>query len=377
MPASTAIDAVQNARRLVIKIGSSLLVDGATGELRTGWLKALARDVAALRAKGTQVIIVSSGAIALGRRALGFDPRSARLEEAQAATAVGQIRLGEAYQTIFGAHDMIVGQLLLTIHDLETRPSYLNARNTIEELMDCNVLPVINENDTVATTEMRFGDNDRLGARVAQMANADTLVLLSDIDGLYDRDPRTSEHAKFLERVDEITPAIEAMAGPPATQSPGSGGMVTKLQAAKIALAGGCTMIIMNGGEDGPIGRLHGGCRATLFTTQTDPLTVRKQWIRSLMAPKGFLHIDHGAANALRKGASLLPAGVTEVDGLFERGDLVAIMGPDGHLVGQGLTAYSAEHAAKMCGRQMHESHEILGHAGRSALIHRDDMVLF
>jgi len=377
MPAENALQAIDTARRLVIKIGSSLLVDSDTGDLRTNWLRALAEDIAALRAKGTQVIIVSSGAIALGRRALGFEGRSSQLEEAQAAASVGQVRLAQAYQTIFGAHDMIIGQLLLTIHDLEQRPSYLNARNTVEELLSAGVLPVINENDTVATTEIRFGDNDRLGARVAQLVNADTLVLLSDIDGLYDADPRVHEYARFLDRIDEITPAIEAMAGPPATQSPGTGGMVTKIEAAKIALAGGSTMLIMNGAADHPVRRLRNGERATLFVTKTDPLTVRKQWIRSLMAPKGFVHIDEGAAKALRDGASLLPAGVTDVDGMFDRGDLVAVIGPDGHLVGQGLSSYTAVQAMKMQGRKMSESHAILGHVGRSSLIHRDDLVLF
>lgn len=377
MPAQNAIQAIDTARRLVIKIGSSLLVDKESGDLRTRWLRALAEDIAALRSGGTQVIIVSSGAIALGRRALGFKDKSGQLEEAQAAASVGQVRLAQAYQTIFGAHDIIIGQLLLTIHDLEQRPSYLNARSTVEELLSAGVLPVINENDTVATTEIRFGDNDRLGARVAQLVNADTLVLLSDIDGLYDADPRVHEHASFLDRVDEITPAIEAMAGPPATQSPGTGGMVTKIEAAKIALAGGSTMLIMNGAADHPIRRLRSGERATLFITTTDPLTVRKQWIRSLMAPKGFVHIDAGAAKALKEGASLLPAGVTDVDGMFDRGDLVAIIGPDGHLVGQGLASYTAVQAMKMQGRKMSESHAVLGHVGRSSLLHRDDMVLF
>lgn len=372
----SADSAVAGAHRLVIKIGSALLVDSDTGALREDWMTALTKDVAALKAEGKQVILVSSGAIAMGVGSLGFDGRPSRLEEAQAAASVGQVKLAQAYQTRFEAHGMVVGQLLLTLNDLEHRPSYLNARNTVEALLERGVIPVINENDTVATSEIRFGDNDRLAARVAQMSSAETLVLLSDIDGLYDKDPRCHASATFLERVEEITPEIEAMAGPPANKSPGSGGMITKIEAAKIALAGGCSMLIMNGKERHPIKRLRAGERATLFPATTDPLAVRKQWIRGMMSPKGFVHIDAGAAHALRDGASLLPVGVTEVDGSFERGDLIAFIGPDGHVVGQGLASYSADHTEKIRGRQMHESHQILGHVGRSALVHRDDLVL-
>ncbi|WP_262690660.1 glutamate 5-kinase [Kordiimonas aestuarii] len=376
MSARTAPATIEKSRRLVIKIGSALLVDGQTGQLRATWLEALAKDVARLKARGTQVILVSSGAIAMGLEPLGFDRRPARLEEAQAAASVGQIRLAQAYQSLFGTEGMVIGQILLTIHDLENRPSYLNARNTVEALIERGVIPVINENDTVATAEIRFGDNDRLAARVAQMANADTLILLSDIDGLYECDPRENANARFLDCVEAITPEIEAMAGPPAAITPGTGGMITKLKAAKIALAGGCSMIIMNGHADHPVTRLEHGERSTLFPATTDPLTVRKQWITSLMAPKGFIHVDAGAVKALRRGASLLPAGVTEVDGSFNRGDLVAFVGPDGHIVGQGLTSYSAEHAALMQGHTMQDAYEVLGHVGRSALVHRNDLVL-
>ena len=376
MSTRDAASLVQRARRLVIKIGSSLLVDSKTRALREDWLRAVAEDVADLRAGGTQVILVSSGAIAMGLEPLGFKSRPARLEEAQAAASVGQIRLAQAYQTLFGAHDIVIGQILLTIHDLEERPSYLNARNTVEALLERGVIPVINENDTVATQEIRFGDNDRLAARVAQMASADALILLSDIDGLYDSDPRSNAAARFLGRVDAITPEVEAMAGPTAITGPGTGGMVTKLKAAKIALAGGCSMVIMNGHAPHPVKRLLAGERATLFPATTDPLTVRKQWISSLMAPKGFIHIDGGAVTALLKGASLLPAGVTHIDGQFDRGDLVAFIGPGDKLVGQGLTSYSTEHATLLKGRKMSEAQAILGHVGRSALIHRDDLVL-
>ncbi|MFC4349302.1 glutamate 5-kinase [Kordiimonas lipolytica] len=372
----SALSGLKSARRLVIKIGSALLVDKDTRGLRKIWLAALISDVAALRAQGVQVILVSSGAIAMGMAPLGFTSRPQRLEEAQAAASVGQIRLAQAYQSLFEQHDMVIGQILLTIHELEERPSYLNARNTVEALLERGVIPVINENDTVATSEIRFGDNDRLAARVAQMAGADTLVLLSDIDGLYDSDPTVNPNAKFFDRVEAITPDVEAMAGPPSKVTPGTGGMITKLMAAKIALAGGCSMIIMNGKDAHPIKRLMGGERATLFPATTDALTVRKQWIRSLMAPKGYLHIDAGAVAALKKGASLLAAGVTEVDGGFDRGDLVALMGPDGHLVGQGLVSYDHIDATKIQGRKMQDVYDILGYVGRSALVHRDDLVL-
>lgn len=372
-----AFQAVKQARRLVIKIGSALLVDGESRALRKRWLSALINDVAALTREGKQVILVSSGAVAMGMAPLGFASRPARLEEAQAAASVGQIRLAQAYQSLFDQHDMVIGQILLTLHDLEQRPAYLNARNTIDALLERGVVPVINENDTVATSEIRFGDNDRLAARVAQMAGADTLVLLSDIDGLYDSDPTSNPNAEFFPRVNAITPEIEAMAGPPSKTTPGTGGMITKLMAAKIALAGGCSMIIMNGKDEHPVKRLMNGERATLFPATTDALTVRKQWIRSLMAPQGYLHIDAGAVAALRNGASLLPAGVTDMEGGFDRGDLVALMGPDGKLVGQGLTSYDVEDAYRIQGQRMQDVYDILGYVGRSALVHRDDLVLF
>lgn len=372
-----AFQAVKQARRLVIKIGSALLVDGESRALRKRWLSALIDDVAALTREGKQVILVSSGAVAMGMAPLGFASRPARLEEAQAAASVGQIRLAQAYQSLFDQHDMVIGQILLTLHDLEQRPAYLNARNTIDALLERGVVPVINENDTVATSEIRFGDNDRLAARVAQMAGADALVLLSDIDGLYDSDPTSNPNAEFFPRVNAITPEIEAMAGPPSKTTPGTGGMITKLMAAKIALAGGCSMIIMNGKDEHPVKRLMDGERATLFPATTDALTVRKQWIRSLMAPQGYLHIDAGAVAALRNGASLLPAGVTDMEGGFDRGDLVALMGPDGKLVGQGLTSYDVEDAYRIQGQRMQDVYDILGYVGRSALVHRDDLVLF
>ncbi len=371
----TSQSALDGANRLVIKIGSSLLVN-KDGSLNSAWLKSVADDVAILRASGKQIVIVSSGAIALGRDALGFKKRPERLEEAQAAAAVGQIRLAQAYQSLFERHNILIAQLLLTLDDLEDRPRYLNARNTVEALLERGAIPVINENDTVATGEIRFGDNDRLAARVAQMVGAETLVLLSDINGLYDSDPRSNSDAKLLPCIEEITPSVQAMAGPPAQQGVGSGGMVTKIEAAKIALAGGCSMIIMNGQADHPIKRLSKGEASTLFTATTTPLDVRKRWIRGMMAPKGMLHIDDGAVSALEKGASLLAAGVTDVLGTFARGDLVAFVAPDGHIVGQGLASYEYTDAALIQGKRMSEASKILGYAGRSALVHRDDLVM-
>lgn len=374
MSTSLLKEQLNTANRIVIKIGSALLVEG--GRLRTGWLKALCNEIAVLVADGKQVALVSSGAVALGLEGLGLSARSNRLEDAQAASAIGQIKLAQAYQTEFAALDMTIAQILLSLDDLEDRPRYLNARNTVEILLEKNVVPVINENDSVATSEIRFGDNDRLAARVAQMMGADLLVLLSDIDGLYTKDPRRNDDAEFVAHVPSITPAIEAMAGPPAEVTVGTGGMVTKLMAAKIALSGGCSMLIMDGGEPAPITRLQSGERGTLFTATSDPLTLRKQWIQGMMAPKGFLHIDAGAVAALNKGASLLPAGVTSVEGIFKRGDMVACMGPDGHLVAQGITAYDSNDADRIAGVKSADVIHILGYVGRANLIHRNDLVL-
>lgn len=369
------ISTIKAATRIVIKVGSALLC-AEDGTLRDKWLTGLCNDIAALKDDGKQVILVSSGAIALGGKALGFKTKPTRLEEAQAAAAVGQIQLAQAYQSLFDAHSIAIAQMLLTIYDMEDRPRYLNARNTLDTLLEHGILPVINENDTVATSEIRFGDNDRLAARVAQMAGADTLVLLSDINGLYDSDPRTNKDARLITLVDKITPTIEAMAGPVAKVSVGSGGMITKIAAAKIALAGGCSMIIMSGLAESPIKRLLGGEECTLFQANTTPLAVRKQWIQGMMAPQGFLHVDQGAIDALNKGASLLPAGIISCDGNFDRGDLVAFISPNDHIIGQGLVSYSAEDTVLIQGKKMSEASEILGHIGRSALVHRDDLVL-
>ncbi|WP_308911750.1 glutamate 5-kinase [Pseudokordiimonas caeni] len=374
---TTFSDRLKDTRRIVLKIGSALLIDGNRSVVREAWLNSLADDVAALKARGIQVILVSSGAIAMGREAIGYSTRPDRLEDAQAAAAVGQIRLAGAYQDVFAKRDIVVGQILLTLDDLEERPSYLNARNTLETLLDRGIVPVINENDTVATTEIRFGDNDRLSARVAHLTGADLLILFSDIDGLYETDPRKSPDAPFVSVVEKITPAIDAMAGPPGATTAGTGGMITKLAAAKIAMAGGCSMIIAKGEAERPVGRLIDGERHTIFIASEDPLTIRKRWIRGLMAPQGFAHLDDGAVAAIRGGASLLPAGVTGVDGNFNRGSLIALLDRHQHLVGQGLAAYGSVEADKIKGCQIKEISSILGYSGRSALVHRDDMVIF
>ena len=367
----------EKCKRLVIKIGSALLRDATTKDLRENWLASLAEDIMALRSQGQQVIIVSSGAIAMGQTPLGFNTRPTELEDAQAAAAVGQIRLAHAYQSLFEHHKVPVAQILLTLGDLEDRARYLNARNTIEALLERGAIPIVNENDTVATDEIRFGDNDRLAARVAQLCGADALMILSDIDGLYTANPKSDKAATLIETVKEVTPAIEAMAGPPVSDAPGSGGMITKIEAAKIATASGCSMIIANGLKDHAIANYRTTEHGTLFKAKSAPLAVRKQWIQGLMAPEGYLHIDEGAMAALQKGASLLPAGVTGADGIFKRGDLVAIMDRHGKAIGQGLVSYDSQEARAMAGKRSSEAQQVLGYAARTAIIHRDDLILF
>jgi glutamate 5-kinase len=363
------------ARRIVVKIGSALLVEKSSGRVNRAWLESLASDVAMLRARGQEVIIVSSGAIALGRRQLGLAPGKLRLEESQAAAAVGQIRLAHAWKEVLEPHDCAVAQILLTLGDTEERRRYLNARSTLETLLKLGAVPVINENDTVATAEIRYGDNDRLAARVAQMAGADCLVLLSDVDGLYTADPTRDPAARHLPEVTRITPEIEAMAGGSASDV-GSGGMTTKLLAGKIAVAAGCHMCIAIGREQRPLKRIEGGARCTWFVAQASPKTVRKQWIAGLLKPAGTLHIDAGAARALRAGKSLLPAGVTRIEGRFERGDAVTIRDDGGVEIARGLSAYSSEDARRAAGRRSQELEAILGYRGRDEIIHRDDLVL-
>ena len=343
------------AKRLVVKIGSALLVDGDRGELRSAWLAALAADVAAAKARGSDVVLVSSGAIALGRRRLDLANGVLKLEEAQAAASVGQIRLAQAYQEVLGKHDITAAQILLTSDDTEERRRYLNARQTLNTLLARGAVPVINENDTVATAEIRFGDNDRLAARVAAMLGADCLVLLSDIDGLYTADPRKDGAATLLREVRAITPEIAAMGGE-SLSGVGSGGMTTKLQAARIAMDAGCHMVIAHGHRLHPLAAIADGVQCTWFVAAASPATARKRWIASHLKPAGAITVDAGAVAALRHGKSLLPAGVTQVDGRFERGDAVIVKGPDGAELGRGLIAYAREHAERIIG---HNSRDI------------------
>jgi glutamate 5-kinase len=363
------------ARRLVIKVGSRLLAEEQTGALRRDWLEALADDIAAVRARGTEVIVVTSGAIAIGRSHLGMMRRGLRLEEKQAAAATGQIRLASAWQDALARHGISVAQILLTLDDTEQRRRHLNARATLDTLLRLGVVPVINENDTVATEEIRFGDNDRLAARVAQMTSADTLVLLSDIDGLYTADPRRVPDARFIPEVSEVDATIEAMAGeaPPGYSS---GGMVTKLEAAKIAVASGCRMAIADGKPPHPLRAIENGARCTWFTVGAEPKTARKRWIASTVNAGGALTIDAGAAAALAAGRSLLPAGVVAVEGEFQRGDAVTVIGPDGRRLGCGLAAYSAADARRIVRHKTGEIETLLGYRGRDEMIHRDDLVL-
>jgi glutamate 5-kinase len=363
------------ARRVVIKVGSALLAEAGSGRVNRGWLESLAEDIAALRARGQEVVVVSSGAIALGRRQLGLAAGRLRLEESQAAAAAGQIRLAHAWKEVLEQHGFAVAQVLLTLGDTEERRRYLNARNTLTTLLRLGAIPVINENDTVATAEIRYGDNDRLAARVAQMVSADALVLLSDVDGLYTADPRRDPHASLVPLVEAITPEIEAMAGGSASDV-GSGGMVTKLLAAKIAVAAGCHMCIAAGREHNPLSRIESGARCTWFVAAASPVTLRKQWIAGLLKPVGELHVDEGAARALGDGRSLLPAGVVNVVGRFDKGDVVIVRGPAGVEIARGLAAYSSQEAQRIRGRKSGELEGLLGYRGRDELIHRDDLVL-
>jgi glutamate 5-kinase len=364
-----------DARRLVVKIGSALLVDPESGDVQREWLSALVDDVARCRARGQEVLLVSSGAIAVGRRHLGLTDRTLRLEEKQAAAAAGQIRLAHAYLEALGRHGITAAQILLTLDDTEERRRHLNARATLEQLIALGAVPVVNENDTVATAEIRFGDNDRLAARVAQMISADTLVLLSDIDGLYTADPRRDPDAQHLAEVTAITPEIEAMGGkaPPGYSS---GGMVTKLEAARIAMGAGCRMVIALGATLRPLAAIEEGARVTWFVPSSEPLTARKRWIAGAVNAAGVLVIDDGAAAVLAHGRSLLPSGVVAVSGTFEPGDTVVVRSRDGRELGRGLAAYSSADAEAIAGHKSSEIEAILGYCGRDELIHRDDLVM-
>lgn len=366
--------ALTDARRLVIKIGSALLVDRATGALRGDWLTELAEDVAMLRHRGTDVIVVSSGSIALGRGVLGMPAGALALEQSQAAAAAGQIKLARAYEEALAPHGIHTAQILLTLDDSQDRRRYLNTRATLETLLGLGVVPIVNENDTIATDEIRFGDNDRLAAQVAVTVGADRLLLLSDVDGLYTGNPTTDPQAVRLDEVREITPEIEAMAGD-AGSGLSKGGMKTKVMAAKTAVGAGCAMAISDGFVMRPVSAIEEGAHCTWFLPKDDPQAARKRWIAA-MKPRGRITVDKGAVTALRDGKSLLPAGVVAIDGHFGRGDPVEIIAPDGSVLGRGLSRYTHDEAAAIRGCHSRDIEGILGYPGRAALIHRDDMVL-
>jgi len=366
--------ALTSCRRIVIKIGSALLVDRASG-LKKTWLDAMCADIAALTARGTEVLVVSSGAIAMGRTVLGIGAGALRLEESQAAAAVGQIALARAWSEGLSRHEIVAGQILLTLGDTEERRRYLNARATISQLMRLKAVPVINENDTVATSEIRYGDNDRLAARVATMVGADLLVLLSDIDGLYTAPPHLDPKAEFLPVVQAITPEIETMAGGAASEL-SRGGMRTKIDAGKIATSAGCAMIIASGKVEHPLRAIMDGARHSWFAPSSKPVTAWKTWIAGKLAPAGRLTIDEGAERALMSGKSLLPAGVRVVDGDFARGDTIAVISLDGHEIARGLASYDGQEARLISGKKSADIEAILGYSGRAAMVHRDDMVM-
>jgi len=362
-------------RRIVVKVGSSLLVDAEAGRLNEDWLKSLVADLADLHAGKRDILVVSSGAIALGRTVLKLPPGRLELDDSQAAAAVGQIALARTWAEALSRHGITAGQVLVTLGDTEERQRYLNARSTIAKLLEWRALPVINENDTVATSEIRYGDNDRLAARVATMVSADLVVLLSDVDGLYDAPPSVNASARHIARVERITPEIEAMAGV-AGSGLSRGGMQTKIEAAKIVTAAGTQMVIASGRRDHPLAAIDEGARCTWFGTAGNPVTARKKWIAGSLEPKGVVTIDAGAVAALRRGNSLLPVGVTRIEGDFVRGDSVVIRGADGAEIGRGLCAYDAEDAQKIKGKASAAIESILGFGGKAAMIHRDDLVL-
>ncbi len=365
----------RNARRIVVKIGSALLVDQASGRLRATWLNSIGDDIAQMMTEGRDVILVSSGAIALGRHVLGLPRGPLELEQSQAAAAVGQISLSSAWQDVFRVRGLTAAQVLLTLGDTEERRRYLNARRTMDTLLAHKAIPVVNENDTVATAEIRYGDNDRLSARVASMMSADCLVLLSDIDGLYSAPPNKDPSARRLDVVTAITPEIEAMAGDAGSEL-SKGGMVTKVAAGRIAIGSGCNMVITSGKVLHPLAAISAGAPCTWFLAPSDPVTARKRWIAGNLEPRGVIEIDAGAEKALGGGKSLLPAGVVKVEGLFDRGDAVIIRAPDGREIGRGLVAYARADADQIIGKKSSEIADILGHSGRSELVHRDDMAL-
>jgi glutamate 5-kinase len=362
-------------RRLVIKVGSSLLI-GSDDKVHRGWLEGLAENIATLKSHGQEVLIVSSGAIAIGSTVLGINKRRARLEDLQAAAAAGQVQLVTAWQEALALHGIVAAQVLLTPEDTENRRRFLNARGTLEKLLDHSVVPIINENDTVATEEIRYGDNDRLAARVAQLVMADALILLSDVDGLYTADPGSGDNAEHIPEVHKITDDIQAMAGETRSDI-GSGGMSTKVQAARIATHAGCSTVIASGAIERPLDSLAAGGTCTIFRAEGTPAAARKQWLAGVLEVRGELRLDDGAVNALKDGKSLLPVGVIEVVGNFRRGDVVTLVGAQGNELGRGLTEYSSEEATLLAGCHSEQIEERLGYRGRSVMVHRDELVLF
>ena len=367
--------AINDYRRLIVKVGSSLLVD-ESGLLNRAWLETLADDIAALQRRGHDILIVSSGAIAIGSNVLGINKRRARLEDLQAAAAAGQGQLVHAYQEVLGTHGISAAQVLLTPDDTENRRRFLNARGTLARLLERSVIPIINENDTVATDEIRYGDNDRLAARVAQLVMADALVLLSDVDGLYTADPRKDAKATHISEVKKITGEVQGMAGETRSDV-GSGGMATKVQAARIATHAGCSTIISSGHVEHPLQALSAGGRCTVFRAEGTPAAARKQWLAGALEVRGEIRVDAGAAAALGRGNSLLPVGIVSVDGDFRRGDVVSISGPDGRELGRGLAEYSCDEATSIRGCQSEQIEDRLGYRGRAVMVHRDELVLF
>ena len=369
------VSPLTRARRIVVKVGSALLVDQATGLVNRPWLESLVEDLLRLRARKQEVVLVSSGAIALGRRELKLAKGPLKLEESQAAAAVGQIALAHIYKELFARSGVTVAQILLTLEDSERRRRYLNARATLTELIELGALPVINENDTVATTEIRYGDNDRLAARVAQMTSSDCLLLLSDVSGLYTADPNLDSTARLIPEIRDITPEIEAMGGGSAS-AVGTGGMATKIAAAKIATAAGCAMAITAGAPLHPVARLEDGAECSWFLPSSNPENARKQWIAGALKPNGAVTIDAGALQALRSGKSLLPAGVVGVSGPFARGDTVSVLDRGGVEIARGMIAYNDRDAARIIGKRSADIEALLGFRGRDEMIHRDDLVI-
>ncbi|MDH3273953.1 MAG: glutamate 5-kinase [Gammaproteobacteria bacterium] len=367
--------ALSEYRRLVVKVGSALLI-GEDGHVHRGWLESLAEDIARLDTDGHEVLIVSSGAIGIGSTVLGLNKQRARLEDLQAAAAAGQVQLVHAYQEALSAHDIVAAQVLLTPEDTENRRRFLNARGTLGKLLEHSVIPIINENDTIATDEIRYGDNDRLAARVAQLVMADALILLSDVDGLYTADPGKDSNAKHIPEVRKITDEIQNMAGETRSDI-GSGGMATKVQAARIATHAGCSTVITSGAIDRPLEALAAGGKCSVFRAEGSPAAARKQWLAGVLEVRGELRLDDGAVTALKNGNSLLPVGVIEVVGNFRRGDVVTIVDASGNEIGRGLAEYSDEDARRLVGCHSEDIEKQLGYRGRSVMVHRDELVLF